>query len=143
MELRRLGSSRVAVSSYALGTMTFGADSDEAASHAMLAHYVEAGGNFIDAADVYTHGAAEEIVGGWLARSGRRDELVIATKARFRMGDGADDEGIGRAYLRRACEASLRRLGVDAIDLYQAHCWDPLTPLDETLEALDELIREG
>src|SRR3712207_31118 len=119
MELRRLGGSGVAVSAYALGTMTFGAESDEAASHEMLDRYVAAGGNFVDTADVYTRGAAEEIVGRWLARSARRDEVVLATKARFRMGDGANDHGLTRLHLRTACEASLHRLGVEAIDLYQ------------------------
>jgi aryl-alcohol dehydrogenase-like predicted oxidoreductase len=143
MELRPLGTTGAAVSAYALGTMTFGAEADEAASHAMLDRYLEAGGNFIDTADVYSEGASEEIIGGWLAKSGRRDEIVLATKARFRMGEGSNDVGLSRLYLRRACEASLERLGVDTIDLYQAHCWDPATPIEETLAAFDELVAAG
>jgi aryl-alcohol dehydrogenase-like predicted oxidoreductase len=143
MELRPLGKTGVAVSAYALGTMTFGAEADEAASHAMLDRYLEAGGNFVDTADVYSHGASEEIIGRWLDRSGRRDEIVLATKARFRMGDGPNDHGLSRLHLRQACEASLTRLGVEAIDLYQAHCWDPATPLEETLAAFGELVADG
>jgi aryl-alcohol dehydrogenase-like predicted oxidoreductase len=143
MELRPLGMTGAAVSAYALGTMTFGAEADEAASHAMLDRYLEAGGNFVDTADVYAEGASEEIIGRWLQRSGRRDEIVLATKARFRMGDGPNDVGLSRLHLRRACEASLKRLGVETIDLYQAHCWDPATPIEETLAAFDELVAEG
>ena len=143
MDLRPLGMTGAAVSSYALGTMTFGAEADEAASHAMLDRYLEAGGNFVDTADVYSEGASEEIVGRWLKKSGRRDEIVLATKARFRMGGGPNDVGLSRLYLQRACEASLRRLGVDTIDLYQAHCWDPATPIEETLAAMDELVAAG
>ena len=143
MELRPLGTTGAAVSAYALGTMTFGAEADEAASHAMLDRYLEAGGNFVDTADVYAEGASEEIIGRWLQKSGRRDEIVLATKARFRMGEGPNDVGLSRLHVRRACDASLRRLGVDTIDLYQAHCWDPATPLEETLAAFDELVAEG
>jgi aryl-alcohol dehydrogenase-like predicted oxidoreductase len=143
MELRPLGMTGAAVSAYALGSMTFGAEADEAASHAMLDRYLEAGGNFVDTADVYAEGASEEIIGRWLQKSGRRDEIVLATKARFRMGGGPNDVGLSRLHLRRACEASLKRLGVDTIDLYQAHCWDPATPIEETLAAFDELVAEG
>jgi aryl-alcohol dehydrogenase (NADP+) len=110
-----------AVSPYALGTMTFGAEADEAACHAMLDRYVEADGNFVDTADVYADGASEEIIGRWLQKSGRRDEIVLATKGGFAMGEGPNDAGLSRLHLQRACEASLRRLGVDTIDLYQAH----------------------
>ena len=143
MDLRPLGLTGAAVSAYALGTMTFGAEADEAASHAMLDRYLEAGGNFVDTADVYAEGASEEIIGRWLEKSGRRDEIVLATKARFRMGEGPNDVGLSRLYLQRACEASLDRLGVDTIDLYQAHCWDPATPIEETLAAFDELVAAG
>jgi aryl-alcohol dehydrogenase (NADP+) len=143
MELRPLGKTGVAVSAYALGTMTFGAEADEGAAHAILDRYLEVGGNFVDTADVYSHGASEEIIGRWLERSGRRHEIVLATKARFRMGDGPNDHGLSRLHLRQACEASLTRLGVEAIDLYQAHCWDPATPLEETLAACGELVAEG
>lgn len=143
MQLRLLGSTGTVVTELCLGTMTFGAESDEVASHAMLDRYVEAGGNFVDTADVYTDGAAEEIVGRWLTRSGRRDDLVIATKARFPMGGGPNDEGLGRVHLQQACEASLRRLQVETIDLYQAHCWDPATPIEETLDVFDALVTSG
>jgi aryl-alcohol dehydrogenase-like predicted oxidoreductase len=143
MELRPLGATGTAVSAYALGTMTFGAEADEADSHAMLDRYLEAGGNFVDTADVYSHGASEEIIGRWLEKGGRRDEIVLATKARFRMGEGPNDVGLSRLHLQRACDASLERLGVDTIDLYQAHCWDPVTPLEETLAAFAELVAAG
>jgi aryl-alcohol dehydrogenase-like predicted oxidoreductase len=143
MELRPLGKTGTAVSSYALGTMTFGAESDEAASHAMLDRYLEAGGNFVDTADVYTHGASESIIGSWLKQSGKRDDIVLASKCRFAMGDGPNDAGLSRTHIQRACDASLERLGVETIDLYQAHCWDPATPLEETLAAFDELVTAG
>jgi aryl-alcohol dehydrogenase-like predicted oxidoreductase len=143
VELRPLGATGSAVSAYALGTMTFGAESDEAASHAMLDRYLEAGGNFVDTADVYSAGASEEIIGRWLERGGRRDEIVLATKARFQMGEGPNDVGLSRVHIQLACEASLQRLGVDTIDLYQAHCWDPVTPLEETLAAFAELVAAG
>jgi aryl-alcohol dehydrogenase-like predicted oxidoreductase len=143
VQLRLLGNTGTVVTELCLGTMTFGAESDEVASHAMLDRYVEAGGNFVDTADVYSDGAAEEIVGRWLTRSGRRDDLVIATKARFPMGGGPNDEGLSRVHLQQACEASLRRLQVETIDLYQAHCWDPATPIEETLDVFDALVTSG
>jgi aryl-alcohol dehydrogenase-like predicted oxidoreductase len=143
MDLRPLGATGTTVSAYALGTMTFGAEADEAASHAMLDRYLEVGGNFVDTADVYSAGASEEIIGRWLGRNGRRDEIVLATKCRFRMGEGPNDLGLSRLHIQHACEASLERLGVDTIDLYQAHCWDPVTPLEETLAAFAELVAAG
>lgn len=142
MEERTLGSSDLSVSVFGLGTMTFGAESDEATSHAMLDRFVAAGGTLIDTADVYSRGVAEEIVGGWLARN-RRDDVVIATKARFAMSDDPRDRGAGREHLSRALEASLRRLGVDTIDLYQIHAWDPATPIEETMETLNEFVSAG
>jgi aryl-alcohol dehydrogenase (NADP+) len=123
--------------------MTFGAEADEAASHAMLDRYLEAGGNFVDTADVYAEGASEEIIGSWLQKTRRRDDIVLASKARFRMGEGPNDLGLSRLHVKRACEASLKRLGTDTIDLYQAHCWDPVTPIEETLAGFDELVAEG
>ncbi|MEE8405676.1 MAG: aldo/keto reductase, partial [Acidimicrobiia bacterium] len=143
MEQRTLGSSGLEVSVFGLGTMTFGHESDEATSHAILDRYVEAGGGFIDTADVYTHGVSEEIIGRWLAKRGGVDSLVVATKARFPMSDDPADRGAGRAYLNRAVDASLRRLGVDVIDLYQIHAWDPNTPVDETMETLNSFIEAG
>ena len=144
MEYRTLGSSGTVVSAQCLGTMTFGQESDEQTAHAQLDLFVEHGGNFIDTADVYSSGHSEEIIGRWLAaRSGMRDGLVIATKGRFPMGDGPNDVGLSRTHLARALDASLRRLGVDAVDLYQAHAWDPVTPIEETLSFLDDAVRAG
>jgi aryl-alcohol dehydrogenase (NADP+) len=141
MRFRPLGGTLV--SELCLGTMTFGAESDEAESHRMLDAFVEAGGNFIDTADVYSRGASEEIIGRWLADRGGREELVIATKVRFPMGDGPNDIGLSRRRIHRAIDDSLRRLQLDYVDLYQAHCWDPVTPLEETLSAFDDLVRAG
>ncbi len=144
MEYRNLGSTGTIVSAQCLGTMTFGSESDEETAHAQLDLFVERGGNFVDTADVYSRGRSEEIIGRWLAaRSGMRDQLVIATKGRFPMGDGPNDAGLSRTHLGRALDASLRRLGVDTIDLYQAHAWDPLTPLEETLGFFDDAVRAG
>jgi aryl-alcohol dehydrogenase (NADP+) len=144
MEYRTLGCSGAVVSEFALGTMTFGAEADEATSHAILDDYAAAGGTFIDTADVYTHGTSEEIVGRWLAANpAKADQMVIATKGRFPMGDGPNDLGISRRHLRTALDASLRRLGVDHIDLYQMHAWDPHTPIEETLRFLDDAVTAG
>jgi aryl-alcohol dehydrogenase-like predicted oxidoreductase len=144
MEYRTLGSTGTIVSAQCLGTMTFGQESDEATGHAQLDLFLERGGNFIDTADVYSDGCSEEIIGRWLAaRPGMRDRLVIATKGRFPMGDGPNDAGLSRTHLGRALEASLRRLGVDTVDLYQAHGWDPLTPIEETLGFLHDAVRAG
>ncbi len=142
MEYRYLGRTGMKVSELCLGAMTFGRESTEAESIQMMNRFVEAGGNFIDTANVYTRGVSEEIVGRWL-RNRRRDELVIATKARFPMSDGPNDLGLSRKHLLSAVEDSLRRLQTDYIDLYQVHCWDPGTPLDETLATLDTLVRSG
>jgi aryl-alcohol dehydrogenase-like predicted oxidoreductase len=142
MQTRRLGRAGIRVSELCLGTMTFGAETDEPDAHAILDRFVDAGGTFIDTADVYSAGVAEEIIGRWIKRRGRHDDLVIATKARFPVGDGAPS-GLSRRYLRRAVEANLRRLGVERIDLHQAHCWDPNTPIEETLDTYEDLVREG
>jgi aryl-alcohol dehydrogenase (NADP+) len=124
--------------------MTFGAETEEAGAYAQLDRFVEWGGNFLDTADVYSRGVSEEIVGRWLAeRPGVRDRLVIATKGRFPMGDGPNDAGLSRVHLSQALDASLRRLGTDVIDLYQAHAWDPLTPIEETLRFYDDAVRAG
>ncbi|WP_314149802.1 aldo/keto reductase [uncultured Leifsonia sp.] len=144
MDLRNLGNSGTIVSEYALGTMTFGAEADERTSHAILERYLDAGGTVIDTADVYSSGVSETIIGRWLARNhGSRDRLVIATKGRFPMGDGPNDLGLSRTHLRSALDASLRRLGVDHIDLYQLHAFDALTPLEETLRFLDDAVTAG
>jgi len=145
MEIRSLGSSGCAVSTFALGTMTFGAETDEDGSHAQLDQFVEAGGNLVDTADVYSHGGSEEIIGRWLASrpADVRDTVVLATKGRFPMGPGANDLGLSRRHLQRALDDSLRRLGVAGVDLYQVHAWDPLTGLGETLRTLDDMVRAG
>ena len=144
MEYRTLGRSGAAVSVLALGTMTFGAEADEPTSHALLDDYAAAGGNLLDTADVYSAGTSEEIIGRWLAANpGQRDQMVIATKGRFPMGPGPNDLGTSRRHLRTALEASLRRLGLDHIDLYQMHAWDPITPLEETLRFLDDAVSAG
>jgi aryl-alcohol dehydrogenase (NADP+) len=143
VEYRTLGSSGTVVSTYALGTMTFGNETDEAGAHEQLDRYVDAGGNFVDTADVYTAGASENIIGHWLAKSGARENVVLATKGRFPMGDEPNDVGTSRRHLRKALDASLTRLGVDHIDLYQLHAWDPITPLQESLSFLEDAVRAG
>jgi aryl-alcohol dehydrogenase-like predicted oxidoreductase len=154
MEYRQLGSSGLKVSALCLGTMTFGeADEasfmhkvscDEATSHAILSRATDAGVNFIDTADVYGQGGlSERVVGSWLRASGRRDELVVATKFRFRMGEGPNATGASRYRIVRTVEDSLRRLQTDRIDLYQIHMQDLDTPEEETLRALDDLVRAG
>ena len=145
MEYRLLGRSGCAVSALALGTMTFGAETDEAGSHAQLDRFCAAGGTLIDTADVYSAGGSEEIVGRWLAQRpvDVRDQVVLGTKGRFPTATGPNDVGLSRRHLRRALEASLRRLGVEHIDLYQVHGWDPLTPIEETLRFFDDAVRAG
>ena len=143
MEYRNLGSTGTAVSNLALGTMTFGAETDEAGAHAQLDRFLDVGGTLIDTADVYTGGTSEEIIGRWLAGSAKRDQVVLATKGRFPMGDGPNDVGLSRRHLTRALDESLRRLGVDGVDLYQCHAFDPLTPIEETLAFYDDAIRAG
>jgi aryl-alcohol dehydrogenase-like predicted oxidoreductase len=149
MEYRQLGRSGLRVSTLTLGTMTFGGggkfanvgSTDVDGARRQVDMCLDAGVNLIDTADVYSDGASEEILGQALA--GRRDRVLLATKARMAMGDGPNDAGLSRHHLIRACEASLRRLGTDHIDLYQVHEWDGQTPLEETLEALDDLQRAG
>jgi aryl-alcohol dehydrogenase (NADP+) len=144
MHYRTLGNSGTAVTDLALGTMTFGHEASEEASNAILDAYVEAGGNFIDTADVYTLGVSETIVGKWLsAHPSEAEQLVIATKGRFPMGDGPNDVGLSRRHLSRALDASLTRLGIETIDLYQMHAWDALTPIEETLRFLNDAIAAG
>ena len=143
MELRPLGSSGIEVSALGLGTMTFGNETDLAGAHDQLHRFIEAGGTFIDTADVYSRGASEEIIGAWLKQSQMRDAVVLATKGRFAMSDDPADSGAGRKHLLAAIDASLGRLGVDYVDLYQVHGWDPLTPPEETLAALDSIVQSG
>jgi aryl-alcohol dehydrogenase-like predicted oxidoreductase len=149
MEYRQLGSSGLRVSALTLGTMTFGGldnfaavgSTDVAGATRQIDLCLDRGVNFIDTADVYSGGESEEILGA--ALKGRRDRVLLATKARMPMGDGPNDAGLSRHHLIASCEASLRRLGTDHIDLYQVHEWDGQTPLEETLEALDTLVRDG
>jgi aryl-alcohol dehydrogenase-like predicted oxidoreductase len=142
MNYRQLGRSGLRVSELCLGAMTFGREADEETSCQLLDSFAEAGGNFIDTADVYSNGKSEEILGSWL-QGKRRDDYVIATKVRFRMGEGTNDIGLSRKHILSGVEASLRRLGTDYIDLYQIHMWDPNSPLEETLPTLDSLVRGG
>ncbi|MGP8222356.1 MAG: aldo/keto reductase [Acidimicrobiales bacterium] len=145
MEYRTLGRSGCAVSALALGTMTFGSETDEATAWVQLDRFVEVGGTLVDTADVYSAGASEEIVGRWLAARSKdvRRRVVLATKGRFPTGAGTNDAGLSRRHLAWALDDSLHRLGVEAIDLYQVHAHDPLTPIEETLRFLDDAIRAG
>lgn len=148
MKIKRLGRTGLKVSEICLGTMTFGNQCDEPASHAIMDKAFEHGVTFFDTADVYPLGGGlervgrtEEFVGTWL--KGRREQIVLATKFFGRMGDGPNDAGGSRKHILQAVEASLRRLQTDYIDLYQMHAPDYETPLDETLRALDDLVRSG
>jgi aryl-alcohol dehydrogenase-like predicted oxidoreductase len=142
MEYRYLGATGVKVSELCLGAMTFGRETDEPTSRQMMDHFAAGGGNFIDIADVYAGGLSEEIVGRWL-QGKRREDYIIATKVRFPMGKGVNDLGLSRKHILDGVEASLRRLNTDYIDLYQVHCWDPGTPLEQTLSTLDALVKSG
>src|SRR5689334_12688607 len=135
MEHRTLGNSGCAVSAYCLGTMTFGEESDEEVAHAQLDRFVEAGGTLVDTADVYAGGESERIIGRWFASRPPEvtDRVVLATKGRFPTDDSPNGAGLTARHLTRALDASLERLGLDHVDLYQAHAWDPHTPLEETL----------
>jgi aryl-alcohol dehydrogenase-like predicted oxidoreductase len=144
----RLGSTGLQVSRLCVGTATFGAQCDEQASHAILDRAFDAGVTFIDTADKYplggtlaTNGRSEEILGRWLR--GRRDECIVATKFHGAMGTAAWDQGTSRKHIFDAIDGSLRRLGVDHVDLYQFHRPDPLTPIEESLSALDDLVHAG
>jgi len=151
MEHRNLGRSGLRVPVLSLGTMTFGGrgnfaavgDTDAAGAARQIDMALDAGANLVDTADVYSAGLSEEIIGEVLDAAGRRDRVLLATKARMPMGDGANDAGLSRHHLIAACEASLRRLRADHIDLFQVHEWDGVTPLEETLSALDDLVRAG
>ena len=159
----QLGRSGLVVYRLGLGTMQFGWSVDEAGAFDVLDSYADAGGNFIDTADCYSSwadsmggpsnagGVSEEIIGRWLQSRGNRDQMVVATKVRAAMGHAFSEgrntihqrEGLSRQWIMRACEDSLRRLGVDHIDLYQVHFIDPMVPIEETLSALTDLVRQG
>ena len=145
MDYRTLGRSGCAVSTLCLGTMTFGNETDEAGSHAQLDRFVEAGGTLVDTADVYSAGVSEEIIGRWFAARPAEvtEPVVLATKGRFPMATDPNGAGLSARHLTRALDASLTRLGLDSVDLYQVHAYDPWTPLEETLRTLDGFIRAG
>ena len=126
MDYRLLGNSGTSVSTLTLGTMTFGSEADEPTSHQILDTFVAAGGTLVDTADVYSGNESERIIGRWLAaHPTEAQQVVIATKGRFPQGDGPNDLGLSRRHLRVALDASLERLGVEHIDLYQMHAWTP------------------
>jgi aryl-alcohol dehydrogenase-like predicted oxidoreductase len=145
VEYRTLGRSGCAVSTLTLGTMTFGNETDEDGAHAQLDRFLDVGGTLIDTADVYTAGASEVIIGRWLAKQPEeiRERVVLATKGRFPMGEGPNGLGLSRRHLADALDASLRRLGVDTVDLYQLHAHDSWTPIEETLRFLDDAVSAG
>jgi aryl-alcohol dehydrogenase-like predicted oxidoreductase len=142
VEYRYLGKSGLKLSAIGLGTMSFGWEADEATSLRMLSRYAEEGGNTLDTADIYAEGDAERIIGRWL-REQARDDFVVATKVRYATSEGPNHIGLSRKHIMEAVEASLRRLQTDYIDLYQVHCWDSGTPLEETLTTLDALVKSG
>lgn len=150
MEYRNLGRTGLKVSELCLGTMQFGWTTDEENAFAIMDAFLEAGGNFLDTADVYSNwamgnpgGVAETIIGKWMRQRGNRHQIVLATKVRGRMWEGPNGEGLSRAHIMKAIDDSLRRLDTDYIDLYQAHWFDPDTPIEETLRALDDLVHQG
>jgi aryl-alcohol dehydrogenase-like predicted oxidoreductase len=153
MEYRRVGRTGLQVSELCLGTMQFGWTADEETSRGVMDAFLEAGGTFIDTADIYTNwagghggsyaGRSEEIIGRWVRDKGARRQVVLATKVRGRMNDGPNGEGLSRKRVIECCDDSLRRLQTDYLDLYQCHWADLNTPVEETLEAMDELRRQG
>lgn len=150
MKNRKLGRTGLKVSELCLGTMQFGWTTDEAAGFEVMDAFVEAGGNFIDTADVYSSwaennpgGVAEQIIGRWMKERSNRQDIVLATKVRGKMWEGPNGEGLSRAHIMRAVEDSLRRLDTDYVDLYQTHWFDADTPIDETLRVLEDLVRQG
>ena len=150
MEYRQLGRTGLKVSLLCLGSMQFGWTADEETSFAVMDAFAAAGGNFIDTADIYSRwvegndgGVSEAVIGRWLQARGNRGQMIIATKVRGQMGPGPNDQGLSRKHIFDACDASLRRLQSDTLDLYQPHYFDAETPIDETLEALDRLVQQG
>jgi aryl-alcohol dehydrogenase-like predicted oxidoreductase len=150
MNYRNLGRTGLKVSELCLGTMQWGWTADEKTSWQVMDAFVEAGGNFIDTADIYSNwapnnpgGVSEEIIGRWMKARNNRHQMVVATKVRGRMWEGPNGEGLSRVHILKACEDSLRRLQTDYIDLYQAHWYDAETPIEETMDAFDTLVRQG
>lgn len=150
MRIKQFGRTGLRVSEICLGTMTFGNQADEPTSFAIMDRALDAGVTFFDTADVYPSGATEaqkgateEVIGNWLQRRGTREQIVLASKCAGTMGPGPNDSGLGRKHIIAACEASLRRLKTDYLDLYQAHHPDPATPIEETVRAFEDLVRAG
>ncbi|MBS1251431.1 MAG: Protein tas [Anaerolineales bacterium] len=143
MEYRFMGRTGLKVSELCMGTQTFGWGADEESAHAIADRFVDAGGNFFDTSNIYNEGESERMLGNWLKSRGNRSQLVIASKVFFPAGDGPNDAGLSRKHIFEQIDASLRRLQTDYVDLYQMHCWDASTPLEETLRALDDLVRAG
>lgn len=138
-----MGRTGLKVSELCLGTQTFGWGADEPRAHALADRFVEAGGNFFDTSNIYNQGQSETMLGNWLKSRGSRSQLVVATKVFFPAGEGPNDTGLSRKHIFDQIDASLHRLQTDYVDLYQMHCWDASTPLEETLRALDDLVRVG
>lgn len=143
MEYRFLGNTGLKVSELAFGTQTFGWGADEKTAHALADLFVEAGGNLFDTADSYNSGLAESMLGSWLKARKNRHSVIVATKVFFPTGDGPNDAGASRKHIFHSINESLGRLKTDYVDLYQIHCFDLSTPLEETLSALDDLVRAG
>ncbi len=143
MEYRFLGRTGLRVSEICLGCQTFGWGADESGSHALADNYVDAGGNFLDTSNIYNQGLSETYLGSWLQDRGDRAQIVIASKVFFPAGKGPNDTGLSRKHILDQIDRSLKRLHTDYLDLYQMHCWDASTPLEETLRALDDLVRAG
>ena len=150
MGYRKLGATGLNVSEICFGTATFGWHTDETEAHRMLDLFVDQGGDFVDTADFYSAwaegsyaGRSEEIIGQWLTRSGKRHQVVLATKVCSPVGPLPNDRGLSRRHIMDAAEASLQRLQTDFIDLYQTHAMDNSTPIEETMRALDDLVRQG
>ncbi len=143
MQYRFMGRTGLKVSELCMGTQTFGWGAEESAAHHMASQFVDAGGNFLDTSNIYNEGQSEIILGRWLKQQPDRSRLVIASKVFFPAGEGPNDTGLTRKHIFAQIDASLRRLQTDYLDLYQTHCWDASTPLEETLRAFDDLIRAG
>jgi aryl-alcohol dehydrogenase-like predicted oxidoreductase len=143
MEYRFMGRTGMKVSEMCFGTQTFGWGADESTAHRMASAFVEAGGNFFDTSNIYNEGLSETYLGSWIAQQPDRSKLVIASKVFFPAGEGPNDTGLSRKHIFDQIDASLRRLQTDYLDLYQMHCWDASTPLEETLRALDDLVQMG
>lgn len=143
MDYHFMGRTGLKVSALCMGTQTFGWGVDEANAYTMADQFVAAGGNFFDTSNTYNQGMSETILGKWLKRTGNRSRLVIATKVFFPAGDGPNDTGLSRKHIFEQIDASLRRLQTDHVDLYQAHCWDASTPIEETFQAMNDLVRAG